>query len=134
VVADASVYAIETKSRRKPEGKEGHKVGYDGTQLKFPDHVETKPLQQAQRNADWLAKYLREALGQAVTVHPVVALPGWYVDTTKEGAKAKVRVMAVGGRSAAFMADQRANTDPRFRNLVSQAIALRYPVADATQR
>jgi hypothetical protein len=130
VVGNGVVYAVETKSRRKPEGKEGHKVGYDGTRLTFPDHVETEPVAQAQRNATWLAGYLRTALEQPTRVVPVLALPGWYVDATKDGGQAKVRVMAVGGRSALFMADQRSQVDPGFRNAVSQAILARFPASE----
>jgi hypothetical protein len=130
VVGNGVVYAVETKSRRKPEGKEGHKVGYDGTRLTFPDHVETEPVAQAQRNATWLAGYLRSAMEQSVRVVPVLALPGWYVDANKEGGQAKVRVVAVGGRSALFMADQRSQVDPGFRNAVSQAILARFPATE----
>jgi hypothetical protein len=85
VVAPEGVFAIETKHRLKSTNglaSELAKVRYDGKGLHFPDWVETKPISQARNQADWLSKALTRSTGEPVTVRPVVALPGWFVDRT----------------------------------------------------
>jgi Nuclease-related domain len=82
VVGNQGVYCVETKGRAKPvhADGEGHKVRYDGKQLMFPGWTETKPLEQARNNAEWLRKWLSSAVGTAVDVRPVLVLPGWYIE------------------------------------------------------
>lgn len=83
VVGPAGVYAVETKARQKPttgNGRSDAKVIYDGQMLKFPDWKEIKPLEQARRQAQWLSKWISSAVGKSINTHPVLALPGWYVD------------------------------------------------------
>ena len=94
VIGRSAVFAIETKSRKKPEarGKASAQVEYNGARLAFPEHVETKPLDQARANARWLEAMLRQELAAPIRVVPVVALPGWYVNLTREGAMSDVIV------------------------------------------
>ena len=81
VITPAGVFAVGTKSRLKPpEGNGAPKVKYDGKSLAFPGWTETKPVEQADRQARWLANYLREATGENFSVVAVLALPGWYVE------------------------------------------------------
>jgi Nuclease-related domain len=82
VVGPTGVFAVETKGRTKPlrEGKAEYRVEQHGDRLIFPGWTETKPLQQAQRNAEWLAKWLSSSTGEAVQVQPVLALPGWFIE------------------------------------------------------
>lgn len=82
VIGQSAVFAVETKSRLKPGkgGKDSARVSYDGTKLAFPSHVETKPLEQARRQAEWLAKFLAGGVGETVRVVPYLALPGWFVE------------------------------------------------------
>jgi len=83
VVGPAGVYAVETKTRQKPDtgkGPSDAKVIYDGQKLHFPDWTETKPLEQARSQAQWLSKWLSSAIGDPIHAKPVVVLPGWYVD------------------------------------------------------
>lgn len=83
VVGATGVFAIETKGRSKPIKKDGtseFKVKYDGKQLNFPNWVETKPLEQAKRQANSLQKWLSNAVGEAVEVKPILAIPGWYIE------------------------------------------------------
>lgn len=94
VIGSHAVFAIETKSRKKPEsgGKENARVLFDGKSLRFPLHSETKPLDQSRANARWLAIYLNGELGAPVRVVPVLALPGWFIEYSKEGAHSDVLV------------------------------------------
>ncbi|UWX04647.1 NERD domain-containing protein [Pseudoxanthomonas sp. NC8] len=65
VIAPRCVYAVETKSFRKPRGSDDNshfKVSFDGAALRFPDFVDTNAIEQARRQAQWLARYLRESL------------------------------------------------------------------------
>lgn len=92
LICPAGVYAVETKSRMKPGrgNKDGAKVTYDGKVLLFPDWADTQIVEQARRQAKWLASELSKAVGESVQVTPVVALPGWFIDAT---GRSDVRVL-----------------------------------------
>lgn len=81
VVGPDVVYAVETKAKSKSraKGKENHIVISDGKTLQFPDYTSSDFIDQADRQAKWLQKWLSSAVGDQVTVKPVVLLPGWYV-------------------------------------------------------
>ncbi|MCM2310069.1 MAG: NERD domain-containing protein [Steroidobacteraceae bacterium] len=88
VAGPAGVFAIETKGRmqrKEPAKSDGHVVRTNGSQLDFPGWSETKPIEQASRNARWLAQWLSRATGEGVRVEPVVLLPGWYVKRSDWG-------------------------------------------------
>lgn len=98
IVWPKGVYAVETKARMKPKrnrGKEDAKVVFDGQRLQFPGWFETAPLEQATRQAKWLAQELSSAVGDAVSVKPALALPGWYVEL-----HAKSDVVIINGKNA----------------------------------
>lgn len=83
VIGENGVFAIETKGRPKPDrgrGQDDAKVVYDGQLLLFPAWREKEPLEQAKRQAVWLSGWLTKAVGEQVSVRPVLALPGWFVD------------------------------------------------------
>lgn len=85
VIGSRGVLAVETKTRSKPargQGSEVVKVRFDGKALEFPRFTEEKSVDQARRQARWMAKWLTSATGEAVPVFSVVALPGWYVERT----------------------------------------------------
>jgi Nuclease-related domain len=89
VVSSQGVFAIETKGFTKPKrgaGKADVKVVFDGKVLKFPTWATREPLDQAERQAEWLGKWLSSATGTSVSALPVLALPGWFVDRTGRGA------------------------------------------------
>lgn len=82
IVGHKGVFAIETKGRTKPDkegGTEEAKVIFDGSTLKFPNWSEVDPIDQTRRQAAWLAEWLSSAVGDPISVHPVLALPGWYI-------------------------------------------------------
>ena len=83
VVGNAGVFAVETKARSKPTSKDRRadaRVEYDDKCLRFPNRTEFKPIEQARRQAEWLTKWLSSATGDHVSVRPVLALPGWFVN------------------------------------------------------
>lgn len=87
VIGKNGIFAVETKGRPKrfnPNGKVDAEVVFDGSKLTFPGWSETKPIEQAQRQAKWLQDWLTKAIGQTVNTQPVLALPGWYVKRTTQ--------------------------------------------------
>ena len=94
VIGASAVFAVETKSRRKSgDGKASANVEFDGKTLKFPSWAETRPLDQARAQADWLANYLKGETGESVPVIPVLCLPGWFVQLGKYAHRSVVRVI-----------------------------------------
>lgn len=105
VVGPAGVFAVETKARSKAPrggGAQGATVTYDGNVLDFPGWQEREPLEQAKRQAEWLRRWLRSAVGEPVDVKPVLALPGWFVER-----KAPGDVIVINPRNATFLAEPR---------------------------
>ena len=138
VIGPRAVYAIETKSVRKPranDGKDHFKVTYDGQFLRFPHFSDSKRLQQTKRQADWLAGYLKQATGRTVPVIPALALPGWWIDNVGPAGMRDVAVFSPAGRGANFMADRIGTMlDAGVAALVMQALVMRYPIdSEATK-
>jgi hypothetical protein len=87
VVSTRGVFAVETKGYTKPTDlpMKDATVTYDGRSLRFPMWTVSEPLEQADRQAQWLSKWVSSAAGVAVDAVPVVALPGWFVDLKGRG-------------------------------------------------
>jgi hypothetical protein len=99
------VFAVETKGRSKPDrhgGKEDATVIFDGEGLKFPLSIEKEPLIQARRQANYLNKWLSAAMAEPVPVHPVLALPGWFIERKKWG-----DVLLLNGKDYRVIATQK---------------------------
>lgn len=88
VIAPQGVFAVETKGYSKPNrdaGTTDARVVFDGEVLKFPDWSSSKAIEQAARQAKWLADWLSAAVGQRVEAAGVLALPGWYIERKGRG-------------------------------------------------
>ncbi len=132
VVAPGAVFAVETKSFRKPKGGgENHRVAYDGQVLRFPDFTNSEALKQADRNAQWLRRFLREALAQDIPVVPAVSLPGWYIERTDAAKGASVRVFTPMGRGAEFLAFGPERLNATLRSQIASSLAQKYPQLEA---
>jgi len=93
VVGPRGVFAVETKGRAKPRkehkeekerGGEKTEIVYDGEVLNFPGWQEKEPLEQARRQAEWLSKWLSSAVGENISVQPVLSFPGWSFNQKKK--------------------------------------------------
>ena len=127
VIGRGAVFAIETKSRKKPaeKGQKSSKVVYDGSLLRFPNHSETKPLEQATAQAKWLQKFLASGVGESVRVIPVVALPGWYVENKAQ----RPEVLVSNCHNPGFMAASSfgPDLDSAMRKRIAHVLVERYP-------
>lgn len=130
VIGQGAVFAIETKSRRKPaeRGQDSARVVYDGTRLKFPTHVETKPVEQARCQAQWLARFLESGVGEAVRVIPVVALPGWYTQNSAQ----RPDVLVTNCHNPTFMVGAKFGMPftPAMRKRIAHVLTQQYPQMD----
>ena len=85
IVGPNGVFAIETKTYRKPkdtaDGK-NYEVKFDGKLLSFPHRTTKKGIGQATHNARLLSKHLSASLDTSIEVFPILALPGWFVEST----------------------------------------------------
>ena len=130
VIAPKGVFAVETKSFRKPKvRKQGEpaKVLFDGASLAFSDFSTRKPLDQSRQQAQWLARYLREALGEAIRVDPAVSVPGWFVERNEAAKTADVFVFTPMGRGYEWFAYGEPVLPAAKRALIAQALATRFP-------
>jgi hypothetical protein len=88
VIARQGVFAVETKGYSKPNregGSEDATVVYDGKTLALPERSGSWAIEQALRQAKWLAGWLTGATGEPIHVTPAVAMPGWFVDRKGHG-------------------------------------------------
>ncbi len=89
VTYPGGVLAIETKGRRKPNiknTKDSHKLIVEGDKIQFPNFTDSSIIEQAKRQAQWLSKELTQSTGMDVNSHPLVVIPGWYIDIRQKPA------------------------------------------------
>lgn len=130
VIGPRAVYAVETKSFRRPRGQGDaavHRVTFDGKALRFTDFVNTDAVEQAARQAKWLKRTLQESLGMDIPVVPALALPGWFIDKTDAGKTSEVFVFTPMGKGADVLARGQERIAPEQRRMIAQALAVRYP-------
>lgn len=88
VISRRGLFAVETKGYTKlgdKKGKAAATVVFDGKNLAFPQWTISEPLDQAERQAQWLSRWASSATGDAIVAVPVVALPGWFVERKGRG-------------------------------------------------
>jgi hypothetical protein len=82
VVGPSGIFVIETKARSRRKAivdQEEHVVSFDGQALQFPWCRDVETVPQAQRNAEWVRKFIRGFCPDALPVQPLIVVPGWYV-------------------------------------------------------
>lgn len=89
VVGPAGVFSIESKTRRKGRARVGfmaHEIIFDGDALAYPWGEDRHGLEQAHRQADWLARFVSDQTGLVVPVHALLVFPGWTILRKGKGA------------------------------------------------
>jgi hypothetical protein len=84
VIGPGGIIVLETKtrSRRKPTREQpDHEVWFDGKNLQFPWCSDWDTALQAERNADWVRRFISGFAPNDIPIHPVIVIPGWYVKT-----------------------------------------------------
>lgn len=128
VVGTSAVFAVETKSRRKRgDAKAPASVEFDGKALNFPGWVETRPIEHARTQARWLAHYLEAEVGEAVAVIPVLCLPGWLVQASRDAHLSDVRVINPKAKSLFVEPTDMPALNGEQRNRIVHALFKRYP-------
>lgn len=117
VVGPSGIFAVETKTRRKPDGKDGHRVEYNGAALVWPGGVDEDSPKQAANNARWLQDYLKTKLGMNLDVRPLLVIPGWFVTMTGRGT-----VTAVSHKQLESAVSGRTTLDARTVDLVRRQV------------
>jgi type III secretory pathway component EscS len=112
-VGPSGVALIETKTRRKGRARPGmkdHVVTYDGNQLIWPWGEDRHGLEQAIAEANWLGKLIHERTGIDTPVKPILALPGWWVESKARGVVTVVNsknvAAAVEGKGQRVLSDE----------------------------
>ena len=88
VVGNKGVFAVETKTWRKPslDSDLPAKIVFDGESLSVPGKwMSQGAIKQARNNANSLSEWIAQAAGENVPVVPVVALPGWALEIERFG-------------------------------------------------
>jgi hypothetical protein len=83
LVGPPGVFAVETKTHRKPidaSGSKEYKVEFDGSRLHWPWGKDKNDVTQTIRNAQSVAQWLSGSVGEPVLVVPILTLPGWLVN------------------------------------------------------
>lgn len=83
IVGRQGLFAVETKTRRKPIDPSGEKrfvVYFNGENLDWGTGPETDDLNQAASNARDLSKWVSGAVGRSVFATAILTLPGWWVE------------------------------------------------------
>lgn len=84
LIGPGGVFTIETKTWSKPARGEA-KIEFDGLKLKaWGREPDRNPLIQARAQAGWLNALLKESIGQACSVKPVIVFPGWYIESSNK--------------------------------------------------
>jgi hypothetical protein len=93
LVGPAGVFAVETKTHRKPVSKSGgtgYRVEFDGSSLLWPWGTKDKEVNQAANGARKLGQWLSGVVGEKVGVDPILTLPGWMVNRKAQNATVQV--------------------------------------------
>jgi hypothetical protein len=121
IVGPKGVYAIETKTRRKrmSAGANRAKVLYDGKTLTYPEcPPERYGLDNAVDRAKGLQKFLSSAVGESVSVSPILALPGWYIKRTGKGLPPVINPQSIPKFVRKYGRDEL--SDPQIKRILHQ--------------
>jgi hypothetical protein len=121
LIGPGGIFVLETKTRarRTPTRDQPDNVVYvEGERLLFPWCEDRRAVPQAQWNANWIKELVVGYGPKDIVVHPIVVVPGWYVE--KPQGACPVRVM-----NADYLKKFLADFKPRHTQEQLQAICRR---------
>jgi hypothetical protein len=133
VICPSGLFAVETKGFTKPrdiDGRAAATVTFDGKTLKFPTWTTAEPLDQAARQAQWLAKWASSAIGEPVSATAVLALPGWWVERKGRG---NTRVIS-GGEVNSLLSRTSSGLSPQLIQRIAHQIEQRCRIVEPEYR
>ena len=77
IISTRGIFVLETKTYDKPASHAEIHVRDDG--IHFPNFTGRAELDQAQRNADFFKRWLKNSFGKDIAVKGVLLFPGWFV-------------------------------------------------------
>jgi hypothetical protein len=80
LICDRGIYAIETKTWSKPQNRDARVRLTDNGIIVDGHRPDRDPTAQAQAEAKWLARRLKEYTGKSLQVRGVVLIPGWFIE------------------------------------------------------
>ncbi|HWL10410.1 MAG TPA: nuclease-related domain-containing protein [Planctomicrobium sp.] len=108
VVSPSGVFAVNTKMLGKPRDRgqdEKVTVNYTENLMHFPDRIISIPQQKLLTEAKALSTFLSKSVGEPVTVEAMLALPGWFIKSDRNGG-APVRVFNPKNSAPLFVKNQ----------------------------
>jgi hypothetical protein len=135
VVSPSGVFTVNTKAVGKPaDGDERARaiVDFQRQIIRFPSYNYPLPLAQLETEARWLSGHLKDAVGEAVRVEPMLALPGWFIERPRE----RGPVLVINPRNATkfFVQDRRSLPDRLMQQIAHQLEQLCRDVEPAYKR
>lgn len=93
VVSKKGIFAIETKTYRKPEKGEA-KILFDGEKISFQGAGKyDQHLIQVSSASVWLKNTIKATTGKTFDIKPVILFPGWFVESNEQGKKSGIWVL-----------------------------------------
>jgi len=122
VVSESGVFAVNTKMLGKPRDRgqdEKVNVNYPESQMHFPDRTIPIPQQKLLTEAKALSTFLSKSVGEPVQVEAMLALPGWFIKSDRNGA-APVRVFNPKNSSHLFVKNQSKLSEQMIQRIAHQ--------------
>jgi hypothetical protein len=125
VLSRGGIFAVETKTVSKPPSKNGSATVTvrDGRINAGGADLGTEPVEQAEANAAWIHRLLKESTGRRFPVKPCLVFPGWFVEPVGNGAARDVWVLNPKGL-ASFIANEAVRLPEVDVNLAALHLAM----------
>ena len=114
IVGPNGVFAVTTKVLPKPGRFRDKVLTLDGEHVLLGKLRDEQTLPYAAFQASWLAKWILTATGEALTVHPVLTVPGWRMKTLRKPVVRAVEPSAIGDVVSRFSGPRLSNKTIRL--------------------
>jgi hypothetical protein len=97
IVGPNGVFTVTSKVLPQSDRFQEKVLMLDGQRVLLDRLVDEQTLPFAAFQASWLAKWLLTATGEALTVHPILTVPGWRMKSIRKPVVLSVEPAALGG-------------------------------------